>query len=96
MSTDGESGDDSVLLPGEVNFYRYNDELGSADTAAVMTTTGQAKEANARGCGWQFGRRCARMVEEARSSLRGRRLFTLFAVVNLVNYLDRGVSALCS
>lgn len=94
MSTDGESGDDSALLPRDANFYRFDDELGSADTAVVMTATGQAKESNARGCGWQLGRRCARMVEEARSSLRGRRLFTLFAVVNLVNYLDRGVSAL--
>ncbi|CAM9690009.1 unnamed protein product [Pylaiella littoralis] len=30
-------------------------------------------------------------VVDARTSLRGRRLFTLFAVVNLLNYLDRGV-----
>ncbi|CAN0239278.1 unnamed protein product, partial [Ectocarpus fasciculatus] len=34
---------------------------------------------------------CAGWVQEARDSLRGRRLFTLLAVVNLVNYLDRGV-----
>lgn len=30
-------------------------------------------------------------IGDARATLRGRRLFTLFAVVNLVNYLDRGV-----
>lgn len=35
--------------------------------------------------------RCVGWVGDARASLRGRRLFTLFAVVNLVNYLDRGV-----
>lgn len=34
---------------------------------------------------------CAGWVQEARDSLRGRRLFTLLAMVNLVNYLDRGV-----
>lgn len=34
-----------------------------------------------------------RWIEELRASLRGRRLFTLFALVNLVNYLDRGVSS---
>lgn len=33
----------------------------------------------------------ARWGNELRASLRGRRLFTLFALVNLVNYLDRGV-----
>lgn len=29
---------------------------------------------------------------ELRASLHGRKLFTLLAVVNLFNYLDRGVS----
>lgn len=33
-------------------------------------------------------------IGDARASLRGRRLFTLFAVVNLFNYLDRGVRVL--
>ena len=90
MSSDGEAADDSVAPLREVHFYQYVDELGLVDTAAGMggTATGEA-----RGRGWQCGRRCARMAEEARSTLRGRRLFTLFAVVNLVNYLDRGVSA---
>lgn len=89
MSSDGEAADDSVAPPREVHFYTYVDELGLVDTAAG--TSGKAT-GEARGRGWQCGRRCARIVEEARSSLRGRRLFTLFAVVNLVNYLDRGVS----
>lgn len=93
MSTDGEAADDSVAPPREVHFYRYVDELGLVDTGAG--TSKATDEARGRGRGWQCGRRCARIVEEARSSLRGRRLFTLFAVVNLVNYLDRGVSGLC-
>lgn len=92
MSTDGEAVDDSVALPREVHFYRYVDELGLVDTAAVGTSKATSE---ARGRGLQCGRRCARIVEEARWSLRGRRLFTLFAVVNLVNYLDRGVSVVC-
>ncbi len=32
-----------------------------------------------------------RWIRDARSSLRGRRLYTLFTVVNLLNYMDRGV-----
>lgn len=32
-----------------------------------------------------------RWVQDARASLRGRPLFALFTVVNLVNYMDRGV-----
>lgn len=35
--------------------------------------------------------RCEMWVEEMRSSLRGRRLFALFALVHFVNYMDRGV-----
>lgn len=48
--------------------------------------------AGARVSGWVG--MCWRWTEELRESLRGRRLFTLFALVNLVNYLDRGVSSL--
>eukprot|EP00752_Nemacystus_decipiens_P005091 g4620.t1 len=36
-------------------------------------------------------RRSLRWVQDARASLRGRPLFALFTVVNLVNYMDRGV-----
>lgn len=39
----------------------------------------------------KYSGRCGRWGEELRESLHGRRLYTLFALVNLVNYMDRAV-----
>lgn len=63
---------------------------GRADRAAVSSSRLRGRveggwERTWRWLAWGW-------AGEARASLRGRRLFTLFAVVNLINYLDRGVS----
>lgn len=60
------------------------DPASGADGASV----GRGGGARVKGC---IGT-CLRWIDELRESLRGRRLFTLFALVNLVNYVDRGVS----
>lgn len=39
----------------------------------------------------ESNRTVRRWVQDTRTSLRGRPLFALFTVVNLVNYMDRGV-----
>lgn len=39
----------------------------------------------------ESNRTVRRWVQDARASLRGRTLFALFTVVNMVNYMDRGV-----
>lgn len=61
-----------------------------SSTVSVSDTTDRAMHMHTTAAGRKMGQ-CAGWVQEARDSLRGRRLFTLLAVVNLVNYLDRGV-----
>lgn len=78
VSADDGEGDDASTLALPI-------ELPESDP----THRGGRSDAT-RGRAWAAG--VARWGEELRASLRGRRLFTLFAVVNLVNYLDRGVS----
>lgn len=71
-----------------------DDEAGDASVGASRgeLNCSYVNDEESRHRRWGWAARCARVGEEMRSSLRGRRLFTLFAFVNLVNYLDRGVS----
>lgn len=77
-----------------------NDDASPMISPLELPELNRAPQSNERGRNYEYGAArgrawaagVARWVEDLRASLRGRRLFTLFAVVNLVNYLDRGVS----
>lgn len=86
---DDRRSDATTILPSaEFNYASINgvgDDM--ADDARIDVDFGR------RG---GLTQRCFRWSDELRQTLRGRRLFTLFALVNLVNYIDRGVRLRCT
>lgn len=84
-SKDDEMGESSGDINSSMREGGCLDDIDAQIDASQGRTSRKFKP-------WAWAERCSRWADEARASLRGRRLFTLFAVVNLVNYLDRGVS----
>ena len=79
MRYDGQQAGEAGLGAGAAGTLKYNSE-GEYISQGVGDE--RATESN---------RTVRRWVQDARASLRGRPLFALFTVVNLVNYMDRGV-----
>ena len=80
---DGEAG----LGGGAVETLKCNSKRGEYEYVGEGGADDRAIDSN------RTVRRTVvrRWVQDVRASLRGRPLFALFTVVNLVNYMDRGV-----
>lgn len=80
-----------LLLSANSNHFNCSGAdpaLDADDADGAIASVRRGGGVRVRGC----IRTSLRWIDELRESLRGRRLFTLFALVNLVNYVDRGVS----